>query len=101
MRQVVSRIYRVGPVWITGLALFQCMRLDPSHTAPERYWIVYFGLAVVAIGIVWHSSLIVTTPRPRKEMVLYMILNLPLLYFLTMMYAEVIAMGRRYWEAPM
>ena len=101
MRQVVSKIYRVGPVWITGLTLFLCSSLNPSHTAPERHWIVYVGLAVVAIGIVWHLSLIVTAPRPRTEMVLYMILNMPLLYFFSMIYFEVIAMGQRYWEAPM
>ena len=83
------------------MAAFVAMGLAPSRTAPERYWIVYFGFAVVAIGIAWHLALIITTPRPRWAMVLYMILNLPILYFLVMIYAEVIAMGHRYWEVPM
>jgi len=99
--KVVSRIYRVGPVWVTGLALFLCFSLNPSHTVPERFWIINVGEVIVAVGVIWHLSLIVTTARPRWEMVLYAVLNLPPLYFLTMLYAEVIALGHRYWEAPM
>jgi hypothetical protein len=102
LRQIIFNIYSIGPVLITVLALAVAEATgNPSHTAPERYWIVYVGLAVVAIAVGWHLSLIITTGPPRWAMVLYMFINLPLLYFLTMFNAEIIAMGARYWEAPM
>jgi hypothetical protein len=101
MRQVLFNIYRIGPIWITVSVFFLAASLVPSRTADERLWIVYLAWPIVALAVIWHLSLIVTTTRPKWEMVLYAFLNLPYLYFVTFIYLEIIALGRRYWEAPM
>jgi hypothetical protein len=100
MQQVVCNIYRLGPVSMTGLALFQLVRFTPSRTSHEHgHWVGYLGYSFVAVAVIWHFSLICRTKRLKGEMVLYAILNLPPLFFLTMFYATVIMLGPRIFEA--
>jgi hypothetical protein len=99
MQRVIYRTYQLGPVTMTAVALLVLMRFTPSQTE-HGLWVGCVAYSVVGVALIWHVSLFLTTKRPKGEMIFYAIINLPLLYFMTMFYASLYAMGPRFFEAP-
>jgi len=99
MRQLIHRIYRIGPVTMTVVVLQALVRFTPSQTE-HGLWVWFVAYSVVGVALIWHVSLFLTRTRPKGEMALYAILNLPFLFFLTMFYGSVYAIGPRFYDAP-
>jgi hypothetical protein len=99
MREVLRRFYRIGPVSMTAVLFVAAVRFTPSQTE-HGLWVACVAYSFVGVALIWHVSLVLTTTRPKGEMILYAILNLPFLFLLTMLYSEMYAMGPHFWEAP-
>jgi hypothetical protein len=99
MQQVIYRIYRIGPVTMTAVVWLMLFRFTPSRTE-HGIWVACVAYSFVGVALIWHVSLFLTTTRPKGEMILYAILNLPFLWFLTGFYASLYAIGPRFYEYP-
>ena len=97
--EVVGNIYRLGPVTMTAMVMPVAILLGRSPVE-HGIWVICIAYSYVALALIWHISLLYATGRPYA-MTLYLFINLPILFWMTVLYAETYMAGPRYWEHPM
>ena len=82
-QDLLSRVYRFGPASITALIILARVAYSPWLTHPDESLIVQVIYLCWEAAAIWHVSLVVTE-RYKREMVVYAIINLPLMYVITL-----------------
>jgi hypothetical protein len=83
--QLLTGIYRAGPVLITAIIILASIAYAPWFTKRDDPYILDLIFLCWGAAAIWHVALIVSaTERPRREMVFYAFIHLPAMALITL-----------------